>query len=84
MALSNVVRRLNASERAREPRSLAVIAYFDGYGQAQGWEPRDYPRVITDAEARHWREGWAEAKRDQAAWDARMDDTTTDTKDLTR
>jgi hypothetical protein len=62
MALSNVVRRLTAAELAREPRSLALIAYFDGWGQATGLPPRDYPRVITAAEARHWREGWAEGK----------------------
>lgn len=73
MALTNVVRRLTVSERAREPRSLALIAYFDGWGQATGLPPRDYPRVITDAEARSWRDGWWDGKAEQAAWDARQE-----------
>jgi hypothetical protein len=62
MSLSNVVPRLSAAERAREPRSLGVVAWFDGWGQAQGWPPRTYPRLMTVAESRHWREGWAEGK----------------------
>lgn len=70
MSLSNVVRHLSASELAREPRSLGVIAYLDGYGQATGLPPMTYPRRISAAESRHWREGWDEGKADQAAWDA--------------
>lgn len=71
MSLSSVVRTLSASELAREPRSLALIAYLDGWGQATGLPPMTYPRRISAAEARHWREGWTEGKADQAAWEAR-------------
>lgn len=72
MSLSNVVRRLTASEVAREPRSLALIAWFDGWGQATGLPPREYPRVISEAEARHWRQGWCEGKAADAEWAARQ------------
>lgn len=71
MSLTNVVRRLPAGELARDPRHMGVIAYLDGYGQAVGYPPMTYPRKITVEEARHWREGWAEAKADTAAWKAR-------------
>ena len=66
MALSNVVRRLSDGELAREPRSLGVVAWFDGWGQAQGMAPTTYPRRLSAAEAEHWREGWAEGKAAQA------------------
>lgn len=66
MSLSNVVRRLSRGDLAREPRSLAVIAYYDGWGQAHGMPPKEYPRPITTAEAAHWREGWADGKAELA------------------
>lgn len=66
MSLTSVARRLTPAELAREPRHLGVIAYFDGWAQATGLPPATYPRLITEAEAEHWREGWNEAKAAEA------------------
>lgn len=62
--LTGTVRALTRSDRAREPRSLAIIAYFDGY--ARGSNPRAsravYPRPLDPREARAWREGFTEGR----------------------
>lgn len=60
MSLRNVGH-VTAAEMAREPRFMHVVAYFDGYGQANGGRPMDHPRRLTADEGRSWREGWAEA-----------------------
>lgn len=62
MALSGVAPRgrVSPAELAREPRHLGVVAWFDGWGQALGMTPYSYPRLLSSAEARCWREGWAE------------------------
>lgn len=64
--LTNVARWLTAAELAREPRMLHVVAWFDGYGQAHGAKPSPMPRRLTADEARSWREGWNDSKREQA------------------
>lgn len=69
MSLENVVDELDASELAIEPRSLALIAYYDGWGQSVGLPAMTYPRRITRAEAEHWQEGWDEGKTHTAAWE---------------
>lgn len=65
--LTGTARRLTASERAREPRSLGVIAYFDGWARHDNphhtWAT--YPRRLTTDEARSWREGWDDARAEQ-------------------
>lgn len=68
MALTNVAARLTAAELAREPRSLGVIAWFDG--EAQGSTGRHhtrftYPRRLTRGEETCWREGFAEGRRER-------------------
>lgn len=62
MTLTNVKRRLTAAELAREPRSLALVAWFDGWGQATYGRQAamTYARPVTTAEAGSWRRGWAE------------------------
>ena len=35
------------SDMAREPRSEALIAWFDGWGQSQGMPPKTYSRRLT-------------------------------------
>lgn len=74
MSLTGVARRLTAAERAREPRSLAVIAWFDGYAQGSGSSiPRrraaTYPRRLDPTEAVSWREGWADGWREARCHD---------------
>lgn len=69
MSLSNVGR-VTTAEMALEPRSLGVLAWFDGWGQAHGGRPTDYPRRLTASEGRDWREGWNEGKRERACHDA--------------
>lgn len=66
--LTNVARRLTAAELAREPRILHVVAWFDGYGQATGGAKAAvaHPRRFTLDEAAAWREGFSEAKQEQA------------------
>lgn len=64
--LTGTTRRLTAGERAREPRSLALVAWFDGYTRAHNpaVPPHGYPRPLAPAEAREWRAGWAEGRRE--------------------
>lgn len=82
MSLSGVAPRgrLTAAERAREPRLLHVVAWFDGWGQAQGMRPRTYPRLLDASEARAWRDGWAEGKGDPK-WGAPADPASTPTRE---
>jgi len=57
---------LTADEKAREPRSLALVAWFDGWAQALGISSGTngtYPRRLDASEQREWREGFAEGKR---------------------
>lgn len=70
MSRPNTVPELDPGELAREPRSLAVIAYYDGWGQAVGMKPMTYPRTLTDAEGQHWQEGWDEGKADTRHWES--------------
>lgn len=66
MALTNVVDELSDEDRAREPRDLGVIAYFDGYTAGSGQGRRfDYPRVLTRSEETCWRAGFAEGRRER-------------------
>lgn len=67
MALTGVARRLTAAERARAPKHQHLVAYYDGYGQAAypGVKPQTYARRLTPAEARFWRDGWAEGYRER-------------------
>lgn len=53
---------LTEDELAREHRCLGVLAWFDGWGQAQGMPPihGDYPRRLDACEQAEWREGHAE------------------------
>lgn len=60
MSLTNVIKRLSCGERAREPRHLHVVAWYDGWGQAQGMPRTRFHRRLTPSEAQAWREGWAE------------------------
>lgn len=65
------VGRLTAAEREREPRSLGLVAWYDGYMQASyGARPSPMPRRLDAAEARSWREGWAEGWRERRCHDA--------------
>lgn len=72
MSLSNTTDRLTADEKAREPRMLHVVAWFDGY--SRGSNPRargeTYARRLTPSEAREWRAGFNEGRRERVclAW----------------
>ena len=73
MSLTGVARRLTAAERAREPRSLAVVAWFDGHAQGAASPrrvtPHEYPRRLDHTEAASWREGWADGWREARCLD---------------
>jgi len=62
VSLTGTTRRLTDAERAREPRSLALVAWFDGW--SRGGNPRARPelspRRLTTAEAAAWRDGHRE------------------------
>lgn len=60
MALTGTARRLTEAERAREPRSLAVIAWFAGeeFGSTGRPSRHTFPRRLTPDEAKSWREGF--------------------------
>lgn len=68
-------RPLTAAEKAREPRSLGVVAWFDGWAQGHGM-PRngngDYPRRLTAGEQDEWREGFMTAVRERREQDAML------------
>lgn len=65
--LTGTTARLTAGEVAREPRSLAVVAWFDGWAQGcYGAPPATYVRRLTPDEAAAWRDGWAEGAADRA------------------
>lgn len=69
--LSNVARVLSAGERAREPRTLGVIAYYDGWACGSGQGKRaTYPRRLTPAEAQRWRDGFDDGRHERVchAW----------------
>lgn len=64
--------RMTAAELACEPRSLGVVAWFDGYGKGSnphGHRPMDMPRRLTHSEAADWREGFAEGTRERRCHD---------------
>lgn len=71
MSLTGVVRRLTPEQEAAEPRSLALVAYFDGW--ARKALPLKahyvYPRPLTPDEAEHWRDGYRTAIADAAEWE---------------
>jgi hypothetical protein len=54
-----------------DERSLALVAWFDGWGQSQGMPPATFPRELDDRELAEWQDGWDEGKAATAAWDAR-------------
>lgn len=59
--------RLGEAERAREPRCMAVVAYFDGWSRGlRIGAPHEYPRLLDACEARAWREGWIEGCAERA------------------
>ena len=64
MALSGVAQRLTAAEIAREPRSLAVVAWFAGNAAGEAGRPSPWtaPRRLTREEEESWREGWREGR----------------------
>jgi hypothetical protein len=66
MCLTPVVARLSDADRAREPRTLGVIAWFDGnaFGSGQG-RRFDIPRPLTRSEERAWREGFTEGRHER-------------------
>ena len=67
MSLTGTTDRLTDGERAREPRSLAVVAWYDGWAQAHGMgQPYSYPRPLDPFEARSWREGFREGWEERA------------------
>lgn len=72
MALTNVTTTLTAAEKAREPRMLHVVAWFDGYtrGAYPSSTPDTFPRRLTTSEAREWRAGFNEGRRERVclAW----------------
>jgi hypothetical protein len=72
MSLTNVKRSLTRGELAREPRSLAVVAYFDGYTQAAypNAHRHEYPRPLLRSEARSWHEGFAEGRAERSRLEA--------------
>lgn len=57
--------RVTESDLAREDRSEAVIAWFDGWGQANGMRPMTFPRRLDRSELAAWREGWSDAHRER-------------------
>lgn len=70
--LTGVAARVTAGMMAREPKSLAIIAWYDGWAQAvYGAQPKTYPRELTPREAESWREGWAEGREQRLEQDAR-------------
>lgn len=58
---------LTEEELAREHRSLGILAWFDGWGQALGMPPihGDYPRRLDAREQAEWREGHAQGVADR-------------------
>ena len=72
MSLTGTTPRLTASEESREPRSLAVVAWFDGWGRGANpnARPYDYPRPLTPGEETAWREGHAEGQAERRRHDA--------------
>lgn len=83
---------LTEEELAREHRSLALVAWFDGWGQAQGMPPiggpaGSYPRRLDAAEQASWREGHAQGRADvldTRRWAAYTLPATTQTRHQTR
>lgn len=71
MSLRGVVETLTDEQRAAEPRSLAVVAYFDGWARKATplATAHTYPRPLTPAEAESWREGYRDAVAQQAEWE---------------
>ncbi len=68
---------LTEEELAREHRSEALVALYDGWGQAHGMPPMTFGRRLDAFEQASWREGHAvgvaerrEAARVQAQIDA--------------
>jgi hypothetical protein len=53
---------ITPGELAREPRSLALVAWFDGWERAalRTGRYRVYPRPLDVHEARAWLDGWRE------------------------
>jgi len=70
--MTGTTRRLTAAERAREPRSMGVIAFYDG--GARAWNPgrpwATYPRRLDPAEASSWRDGWEQGRAAKRCHDA--------------
>lgn len=68
MTLLGVTKKLTAREVADEPRSLGVVAYFDGYIFGAYGNParnQDFPRRLTRSEEIDWREGFNEGRTER-------------------
>jgi hypothetical protein len=71
MTLTNVVERLTPQQQEAEPRSLAIVAFFDGWARKALplKAPVTYPRPLTPDEAESWRDGYRTAIADAAEWE---------------
>lgn len=56
------VKALPPGIRARDPRCYALVAWFDGHAQAEGFRPMTHDRELTDCCLAHWRQGHAEGQ----------------------
>lgn len=54
-----------------DDRSLGLLVWFDGWGQAQGQAPATFRRELTASEHVNWQQGWDEGKADLATWETR-------------
>lgn len=71
MSLTGWADQLSESERALEPRSLGLVAFFDGWARAAlpAAPPYVYPRRLDPGELEDWREGYREGRAQ--AWELR-------------
>lgn len=71
MTLTSVVQHLTPEQHDTEPRSLAIIAFFDGWARKALplKAPATYPRPLTPDEADSWRDGYRHAIADHADWE---------------
>jgi uncharacterized lipoprotein YddW (UPF0748 family) len=71
VSVTGVVRSLTAEQQAAEPRSLELVAWFDGYARKAYplKKPATYPRPLLPHEAESWRQGYREAVAQAAEWE---------------
>lgn len=65
---AGAVRRVGLTDlqAVAEPRHLGLVAWFDGWEQAQGRPGATFPRELVEDELSAWRQGWRAGKREQA------------------